>query len=368
MNYPILPDLTPDGTVYFHEKLGTVEALLPPGTWSHAQVPALLETSGGDVLCTWFASRPEESLDAGIVYARLPKGGIKWLEPQRITHNGTQSKQTSSLFQSPNGSIRLLYATQCLSPENAGVPYTCICERQSHDEGRTWENSEVLFQDKGSFYQQPLQILSNGRWLLFRHSCAGSTSNQSDDAVLQISEDAGKNWRFVGIPDCQGCTHIHIVELSQGHMVAFLCKRGVDWILRSESADGGNTWTVPSPTLLSNNTTDISVLRLHSNRLAVAYSPAPAPQSGGIGLCCTMAVALSEDSGKTFPLIRCLEFGEGYLGEENLTNNQQCECPCLMQAKDRTIHLAFSYKNRKGIKWLCFTEEDILGVNRKHTV
>jgi len=57
-------------------------------------------------------------------------------------------------------------------------------------------------------------------------------------------------------------------------------------------------------------------------------------------------VALSEDGGKTFPMIRHMELGEGYVGEENRTNNRQYEYPYLMQGKDGMLHLAFAWKNR----------------------
>ena len=39
------------------------------------------------------------------------------------------------------------------------------------------------------------------------------------------------------------------------------------------------------------------------------------------GLRCPVAVALSEDGGLTFPMIRWMERGEGYIGDENKTNN-----------------------------------------------
>ena len=62
-----------------------------------------------------------------------------------------------------------------------------------------------------------------------------------------------------------------------------------------------------------------------------------------------MAVALSEDGGLTFPLIRHMELGEGFVGEENSTNNRQYEYPYLMQGKDGMLHLAFAYQTRRDI-------------------
>ena len=43
MKYPVLPGLTPDGTVYENPAMGTVEAMLPPGPYATAHAPTLLE-------------------------------------------------------------------------------------------------------------------------------------------------------------------------------------------------------------------------------------------------------------------------------------------------------------------------------------
>ena len=83
------------------------------------------------------------------------------------------------------------------------------------------------------------------------------------------------------------------------------------------------------------------------------------------GLRCPVAVALSEDGGKTWPMIRLMEHGEGFIGDENTTNNKQYEYPYLMQSKDGKLHLAFAYKNRIGIKYMSFTEEDVMGSKRE---
>ena len=78
-----------------------------------------------------------------------------------------------------------------------------------------------------------------------------------------------------------------------------------------------------------------------------------------------MAVALSEDGGLTFPIIRWMERGEGYMGDENRTNNKQYEYPYLMQGKDGTLHLAYAAHTRQGIKYVRFREEDVLGARRE---
>ena len=101
----------------------------------------------------------------------------------------------------------------------------------------------------------------------------------------------------------------------------------------------------------------------------MAYNPTSAPvtdpnTAAWPGLRCPVAVALSEDGGLTFPLIRYMELGEGFVGPENAANNRQYEYPYLMQARDGRLHLAYAYQTRRGVKWMSFTEEDVMGAKR----
>ena len=187
--------------------------------------------------------------------------------------------------------------------------------------------------------------------------------------MFQLSEDQGKTWNTVEMPNSQGRVHANVVELTSGHLVAFLRSREADWIYRSQSLDDGDTWSSPEPTPLPNNNSSISAVKLQSGRVAVAYNPTQRPGTEpGVavwpGLRCPVAVALSEDGGHTFPLIRYLELGEGFAGAENRGNNRQYEYPCLIQARDGSLHLAFAYQNRRGIKWMSFREEDVIGAQR----
>ena len=101
----------------------------------------------------------------------------------------------------------------------------------------------------------------------------------------------------------------------------------------------------------------------------MAYNHSSAPQSYGQkgawpGLRCPVSIALSEDGCKTFPLIRHIERGQGYVGDENRSNNMQYEYPCIMQAADGMLHLAYAYETRKGVKWVTLSEADVMGEKR----
>ena len=153
------------------------------------------------------------------------------------------------------------------------------------------------------------------------------------------------------MPESNGHVHANVVELEPGHLAAFMRNREAYRIHRSESFDWGETWTKPEPTPLPNNNSSISAVKLQSGRIAIAYNPTctPDPQPGKAawpGLRCPVAVALSEDGGLTFPIIRWMERGEGFIGDENKTNNKQYEYPYLMQTRDGMLHLAYAARTR----------------------
>ncbi|WRS26362.1 sialidase family protein [Oscillospiraceae bacterium MB08-C2-2] len=374
MTYKKLPGITPDGVVYENELLGTLEALVTPGHYSTAHAPALLELPNGDMLCAWFAGSFEGSTDISIVCARLPKGADRWEKPVQVSHDHTRSEQNPSLFLLPSGEIWVMYTAQIArTPGKPNMQFTSFIRRQrSLDNGKTWGEPDVMFPREGSFCRQPIQVLSNGRWIFTHWFCLDDdSSNGSDYTAFQLSDDQGKTWRLVEMPQSAGCVHANVVELENGRLAAFMRTRMADFIYRSESSDWGETWSAPVPTTLPNNNASISAVKLKSGRIAITYNPTSSiykvEQGVSVwpGLRSPVAVALSEDGGLSWPLIRLMDMGEGFVGPENRSNNRQYEYPFIMQSSDERIHLAFAYHDRIGIKYMSFTEADVAGKKRE---
>ncbi len=372
-NYPVLPGLTTDGKIYFNKDMGTLEAKLPDGGFPSCHAPALLELPNGDVLCAWFAGTYEGSADTHIVCARLPQGADAWEAPVDVSSDPDRSEQNPSLFYGPDQQVWAMYTAQLDRVEGKdNMQFTSVVRRQrSADGGKTWAAYETVFPKEGTFARQPIQMLKNGRWIFGNWICTDSKEGLAGDpSAFQISDDNGETWRQVMMPGSHGRVHPNVVEMDDGHLLAFMRSREANYIYRSESFDWGDTWTVPQPTPLPNNNSSISATRLKSGRVAIAYNPTqtPEPVSGQAawpGLRCPVAVALSEDGGLSFPLIRWMERGEGFMGEENRTNNLQYEYPYLMQCQNDDLMLAFVAWTRQTIKWMRFTEADVMGEKRE---
>ena len=345
----------------------------PAGGLQTAHGPGLLELENGDMLCVWFAGSFEGNADVNVICARLKKGADRWEEPVLVSHDPERSEQNPSLFAGPDGKVWAMYTSQLSRVEGKdNMQFTSVIRCQkSADGGETWSDYETVFPEEGSFCRQPIQVLSNGRWIFGNWICTDSELGLTGDpTAFRISDDQGKIWKMVDMPESNGAVHANVVELEPGHLAAFMRSRAADNIYRSESLDYGDTWTKPVPTVLPNNNSSISAVKLASGRIAVAYNPTctPCPTPGIAswpGLRCPVAVALSEDGGLTFPVIRYMERGEGYMGDENKTNNRQYEYPYIMQGRDGRLHLAFAYKDRLSVKYMSFTEEDVMGKKRE---
>ncbi len=286
-----------------------------------------------------------------------------------ISTDNDFSNQNPSLFNAPDGSIWALYTSQRgREPGKDNMQYTSVVKRQvSTDDGLTWGEPEVVLPEEGTFARQPIQVLSNGRWIYGLWLCTDSaTGLAGDPSAFAVSDDQGATWKRVDMPNSSGRVHPSVVELEDGHLVAFMRSREADFIYRSESTDFGDTWTEPAPTPLPNNNSGIGAMKLASGRIAITYNHNSAPATYGKtgawpALRNPVSIALSEDGGLTFPLIRHVERGEGYVGDENKFNNRQYEYPTIMQTADGMIHVAYAWRTRAGVKWVTLSEDDVMG-------
>lgn len=276
MEYAKLPGLTPDGTMYWNEEMGTMEAVLPPGGYKTAHGPGLLELENGDLLCVWFAGSFEGNADVNVICARLKKGSSRWEEPVLVSHDPDRSEQNPSLFAGPDGKVWAMYTSQLSRVEGKdNMQFTSVIRCQkSADGGETWSDYETVFPEEGSFCRQPIQVLESGRWIFGNWICTDSELGLTGDpTAFRISDDQGKTWKTVDMPEEQrrgsrqcggagagtsGCVH----EKPRGR--PYLPKR-IHGQRRYLDCTGAH--------VLPNNNSSISAVKLKSGRIAVALQP-----------------------------------------------------------------------------------------------
>lgn len=363
----------PNGQMYSDDFLNIDYSLIPTGGNNTAHAPTLIETEDGGLLCAWFAGSFEGSGDISIVVSKLNPTTQTWSIPQTVSHGEQRSEQNPAFFRTPSGQIWLIYTSQVSRrADKDNMQFTSIIMMQkTNDEGQTWSPAEVLFETEGTFSRQAIQVLSNGRWIISTWLCEDSVDGLTNDPTeFQVSDDAGKNWTSVRMPQSHGRVHANVIEIQNGHLIAFMRSRYADFIYRSESFDYGDTWSIPKATVLPNNNASISAIKLESGEIALAYNlnSAANAEFGKVswpGLRNPVAVSVSEDLGETWPIGRIFEHAEGFIGSENKANNSQHEYPTLYQDSTGILHLVYAYKNRCCVKYIRFAVEELFGKVRE---
>lgn len=394
--------ITPDGEL--KEAGGASFAYLPaPTVQSHAA--NLLTLPDGRLGCVWFGGTQEGVPDISIWFSTLEPGSRQWSPAGQLTDDSTRSEQNPILFTTPSNELWLLYTAQ-----KAGNQDTAEVRRRiSRDSGRTWGPVETLFpstETGGVFVRQLPVVLPSGRWIIPVFRCLTTPGENwvgnSDDSAVMISDDGGATWSEHVLPGSLGCVHMNIQPVADGSLLALFRSRWADSIYEARSTDDGSTWSEPVPTELPNNNSSIQFTALADGRLALVYNhsraeasterrlslydeidddglaaeqgqltgPAPAAAPGASGGPASgasagsrsafwgtprspMTLAISEDSGRSWPVRRNLDVGDGYCLSNNSRDglNREYSYPSIHQGPDGALNIAYTYF-RQAIKYV----------------
>ncbi|QCO97358.1 glycosyl hydrolase [Arthrobacter sp. 24S4-2] len=391
--------ITPDGTVKRAD--GADFAYLPaPTVQSHAA--NLLTLPDGWLGCVWFGGTQEGVPDISIWFSTLDPGSSQWSEPQQLSDDSTRSEQNPILFTAPSsagedGVLWLLYTAQKAGNQDTAE----VRRRTSTDSGRTWGPVETLFpanETGGVFVRQLPVVLPSGRLIVPIFRCITTPGEKwvgnSDDSAVMISDDAGATWTEHVLPGSLGCVHMNIQPVADGSLLALFRSRWADSIYESRSTDDGTTWSEPVPTELPNNNSSIQFTALADGRLALVYNHSRAEENTERRLSLydeidddglaeeqgqlaepvpgaasssddgarrafwgtprsPMTLAISEDSGRSWPIRRNLDVGDGYCLSNNSRDglNREYSYPSIHQGPDGALNIAYTYF-RQAIKFV----------------
>ena len=364
---------------------GRQEALLPsPMIQNHAAF--LCRLDDGALVCAWFGGTLEGKSDISIFASVLTPGASAWGAPQQLSFDAAHSEQNPVLFTAPDGRLWLFHTSQPSGNQDecrirmveilrdAGDP-----QKLASGEGR------YLDLPRGCFVRAPLLVRDDGAWLLPIFRCVqrpGQKWNGSHDtAALGVSQDGGRSWRLEDVDGSTGCVHMSPVPVGEGRHAAFFRRRQADFVYRTESEDGGRSWSVPQPTDVPNNNSSIAVIRLRDGRVAMVCNPVNAalssdrrlslydelgeddgrPDADPAGGCvpiwgvprAPVSVFVSEDGGRSFGASLLVEDGPGTCLSNDSTDgrNKEMSYPWLLEGPDGALHLAYTY-HRRAIKYV----------------
>jgi predicted neuraminidase len=303
---------------------------------------------GGRYLAAWFAGTREGESDTAIWGAVRTQE--EWSPPRLLAKVSGEPHWNPVLFIAPDGRIYLWFKT-------GAHPNYWKTWLMYGDNGETWSEPEPFHHQhpwpRGPVKNKPI-VLQSGAWLApasieWRHEDGRETWG----IFVDRSNDGGHIWQ---------CTELLRSDESAGHIgaiqpalwesrpgqVHMLMRTREGFIARSDSTDGGHTWTPIYPTELPNNNSGLDIARLPNGALALAYNPVearlvylgpPPSPAANLSTRSVLRLALSFDNGHTWPR---------YLDIEN-EDGEEFSYPAMVAAGDG-VAVTYTWK-RRGI---CF--------------
>jgi predicted neuraminidase len=369
------------------------ERFLFAGGRGHVHASSIVETPGGSMLAVWYENGPaneayyfrggdeDKSDDVRIAGARLRAGAPAWDAPFVISDTFGVSDNNPALGIDAQKRLWLVHATLLAVPArtwgSALLQYRVSTDYEGAGAPR-WERSSVLVPKPDGIDEMIARAADDARRRTGRQSPQGvqrarDMLDRLDDpfarrlgwmprthpvplkdgsfilplanenfnfAAMAITGDGGETWTFSRPVPGLGVTQPSIVQLQDGGLLAFFRDATpAHRIHRSESTDGGMTWTPVAPTTLPNPGGGIEALALAGGDLAIVYNDKESSPRD------RLAVSISQDGGKTWPWTRHLENTPG----------QRFDYPSIVQGRDGSLHVTYSY-NLERIKHVTFNE------------
>ena len=350
-------------------------AVLPAETvQNHAAFLARLPD--GSLACAWFGGTLEGKSDISAYACLLEEGVDRWAPAARLTEDPDRSEQNPVIFAAPDGGLWLFNTAQPAGNQDESRVYLRPLRREGDRLASGAARDTGL--PPGTFIRARPFVRDDGAWVLPLFRCNPRPgirwTGAFDTAAIGISWDGGQTWQVEEVPDSPGAVHMTPVSLGGEEMAAFYRRRQSDFVHRSESHDGGRSWSAPAPTDVPNNNSSIGVAALPDGVLAMVCNPTSAAQSGArraslydeleeqddrpeaVEGCepiwgverAPLALCLSADGGRTFPVRYVVEDSEGTCLSNNSLDgkNKELSYPVILPRADGGLDIAYTLYRR----------------------
>jgi predicted neuraminidase len=151
-------------------------------------------------------------------------------------------------------------------------------------------------------------------------------------SIMAFSDDRGRTWTGSEPLVSAGGVQPTLLERKDGSIVAYMRDNGPapKRVLVSESKDNGMTWSPVVDTDMPNPGAGIEGIVLRDGTWAMIYNDVERGRH-------SLAVALSDDEGRTWKWKRRLELDERGQGAGSF------HYPSIVQAQDGSLHATYSY-------------------------
>jgi predicted neuraminidase len=309
---------------------------------------SITELTNGDLYLVYYGGAGEYAQETSVFGARRKKGSSQWTTPIAIAQSPFYSMGNPVVWQAPDAVVWLFFVVR------PGETWSSsrIMAKISRDEALTWSEPFVLTWEAGTMVRGRPILLEDGNYLLPAYYETGDntefTAPDTKSFFLRF-DPVTKRWSESNrIQSRLGNLQPAVVQISPRHLVAF-CRRGGDYepgndghVVRSESHDGGRTWSAGVETDFPNPNAAIELIQLRNGHLLFIYNDSMTDRT-------PLRAAISLDNGRTFPHRRNLAQGPGDFAY-----------PTALQTSDGQIHVTFTSDERTVIRHAVFDEKAIL--------
>ncbi len=342
-----LPSRMDSGSLHVQRVFGPEVAT---GPYKHPA--SIAELANGDLYLVYYGGAGEYATDTGVFGARLKRGAKSWEVPRTLARDPFRSLGNAVVWQAPDKLVWLFYVVRWGETWSTSR----IQAKISHDNAQTWSDSFVVSETEGDMVRGRPIVLAGGEYMLpIYHETGRDPERVGADSVSKFLrfDKSARTWRPIGtIHSTRGNIQPAVAEVTPGHLIAY-CRRGGGYepvqdgyIVRSESSDGGLTWTEGNDTRFPNPNAAVDFLRLRSGRLLLVFNNSMNDRT-------PLTAALSLDNDMSWPFRR-----------DVATGPFDYAYPFAIQTQDGKIHIVFTSHERTVIEHAVLDEEWLMEKKR----
>jgi predicted neuraminidase len=316
---------------------------VPTGRYKHPA--SITELRNGDLYLVYYGGAGEYATETSVFGARRKKGTNDWTAPQAIARDPFRSLGNAVIWQGPDDLVWLFYVIRF----GATWSTSRIQAKVSRDGAATWSDAFMISLDEGMMVRNRPIVLTNGDYLLpVYHETGQDTEMVGPDSTslfLRYTLQTRQWTPTDHIRSRTGNIQPAVVQMNDKDLIAY-CRRGGGYgpttdgfIVRSESHDGGATWSPGVNSVFPNPNSAIEFLRLRSGALLLVFNDSMSQRT-------PLSAALSIDGDKSYPFRRHIAEGRNSFAY-----------PTGFQASDGSIHIVYTSDQRTVINHAVFTED-----------
>lgn len=329
----------------------------PGGRYKHPS--SITQLDNGDFYLVFYSGGGEYATDTAVHGARLKKGETEWSTPIPIADTPYRSEGNGVIWQAPDGLVWLFY----LSRYGETWSTSRIKAKISQDGANTWSDPFMLSFEQGMMVRARPIVLNNGDYLLpIYHETGHDTEMVGPDSTsLFLRYDPRQpEWKKTNpwtetnrIGSRIGNIQPAVVQITDDYLVSYSRRGGGyeprkdGFLVRSESHDGGYTWSPGEDSQFPNPNAAADFIKLRNGHLLLVYNDSFSGRT-------PLTAAISTDNDKTYPYRRNIIEGRGSFAY-----------PTAIEADDGKIHVIFTSDGRTVINHATFEESAILSHKKK---